>query len=88
MIEAIEHKKSKNRYPSNPPLIESNLRRLRLERNMKASDFVRCLEEYGVHISASSYCHVEHGRVYHSIALLEAASKVFDCDFNEFFKEL
>lgn len=69
-------------------LLGENIKRLRLEKNMRNRDVVAQLQLQGLEIYAATYSKVESGANNPSVDLLIALTKVFECDFNEFFKEL
>ena len=69
------------------PLIGSNIRRLRKERHMKAVDVIA---KPNAKISMSQqgiFSKVENGYNNPTVDMLIALTKVFECDFNEFFKK-
>ncbi len=68
------------------PLIGSNIKRLRKERNLKAVDVIAKLQLKGVAITTGTFSKVENGYNNPSVDLLIALTEIFNCDFNEFFK--
>lgn len=68
------------------PLIGSNIKRLRKERNLKAVDVIAKLQLKGVTTPTGTFSKVEHGYNNPSVDLLIALTEIFNCDFNEFFK--
>ena len=67
-------------------LLGENIKRLRLEHNLRNRDIVAKLQVEGVEISASTYSKVEMGLNNPSVDMLIALTKIFKCDYNEFFK--
>lgn len=68
-------------------LLGNNIRRLRVERNLRNRDIVAKLQIRGIEISASTYSKVELGINNPSVDLLIALTDILKCDFNEFFKQ-
>ena len=69
-------------------LLGKNIKRLRLEKNMKNKDMLAQLQLRGLEIYTSTYSKVEAGANNPSVDLLIALTDIFECDFNEFFKEI
>lgn len=69
------------------PLIGSNIRRLRKERQLKASEVIAQLQIMEVEVTSGIFSKVENGRNNPSVDMLIGLTKIFKCDFNEFFKE-
>ena len=55
------------------PLVGNNIRRLRKERGLKATEVIAKLQ-------------LENGYNNPTVDMLVALTKIFECDFNEFFK--
>ena len=70
------------------PIIGSNIRRLRLERNMKATEVIAKLQLKDVNVTTGIFSKVEHGRNNPSIDMIIALQEIFDVDYKEFFKPL
>lgn len=68
-------------------LLGNNIKRLRVECNLRNRDIVAKLQVRGIEISASTYSKVELGINNPSVDLLIALTDIFKCDFNEFFKQ-
>lgn len=68
------------------PIVGSNIKRLRNERNLKAVDVIAKLQIKGVNVTTGIFSKVENGRNNPTVELLIALTEVFNCDFNEFFK--
>ncbi len=68
-------------------LLGENIRRLRLEKNIRNKDIVAQLQLRGVEISTGTYSKVEMGINNPSVDLLIELTDIFDCDFNAFFKQ-
>jgi len=69
------------------PLVGKNIKRLRLERNFKAVDVIAKMQLDGVYVTTGIFSKVENGRNNPSVDMLIALTHIFECDFNEFFKE-
>lgn len=69
------------------PLIGSNIKRLRTEREMKAKEVIAKLQCEGVNVTTGIFSKVEHGYNNPTVDMLIALTKIFKCDFNEFFKQ-
>ena len=68
------------------PIIGTNIRRLRVERNLKNVDVVRKLQIEGCTISAPILTKIESGINNPSVEILIALAKLFNCSYDEFFK--
>ncbi|MDE6220844.1 MAG: helix-turn-helix domain-containing protein [Lachnospiraceae bacterium] len=71
---------------SRNPLVGSNIRKLRKERNLKAVDVIAKLQLQGVPITTGTFSKVENGYNNPSVDLLIALTQIFKCDFNAFFE--
>ena len=69
------------------PIVGTNIRRLRKERNMKAVDVIAQLQLRDVNVTTGIFSKVENGRNNPSVNMLIALTEIFRCDFNEFFKQ-
>lgn len=69
------------------PIVGSNIRRLRKERNLKAVDVIAKLQCENINVTTGIFSKVENGRNNPSVDMLIALTKIYKCDFNEFFKE-
>ncbi len=67
-------------------LLGQNIKRLRLEKNLRNKDIVAQLQVRGVEITTGTYSKVEMGLNNPSVNLLIALTDIFHCDYNEFFK--
>ena len=70
------------------PIIGSNIRRLRAERNLRAIDVIAKLQLRNIKVNTGIFSKVEHGLNNPTVDMLIALTEIFQCDFNEFFKEL
>ena len=70
------------------PIVGTNIRRLRKEHNMKAIDVIAKLQCENVNVTTGIFSKVENGRNNPTVDMLIALTKIFKCDFNEFFKEI
>lgn len=66
-------------------LLGENIRKLRLEKNIRNKDMVTQLQLHGIEISTGTYSKVELGLNNPSVDLLIALTDILDCDFNAFF---
>lgn len=69
------------------PLVGSNIKRLRIEKKMKAIDIVARLQLMNIDVTSGIFSKVENGRNNPSVDMLIGLTHIFECDFNEFFKE-
>ena len=69
------------------PIIGTNIKKLRTERNMRAIDVIAKLQLKGVKVTTGIFSKVEHGLNNPTVDMLIALTDIFDCDFNEFFVE-
>lgn len=68
-------------------LLGENIRKLRIEKQMRNKDVVAQLQIRGVKISTGTYSKVELGLNNPSVDMLIALTEIFSCDFNAFFKK-
>ena len=69
------------------PLIGTNIKRLRKERNMKATEVIAILQCENVNVTTGIFSKVENGYNNPTVDMLIALTKIFKCDYNEFFKQ-
>lgn len=69
------------------PIVGTNIRRLRKERNMKAVEVIAQLQLRDINVTTGIFSKVENGRNNPSVNMLIALTEIFNCDFNEFFKK-
>ena len=69
------------------PLIGTNIKRLRKERNMKATEVIAKLQCENVNVTTGIFSEVETGYNNPTVDMLIALTKIFKCDYNEFFKQ-
>lgn len=69
-------------------LLGTNIKRLRLENNLRNKDIVAQLQLRGVEITTGTYSKVEMGLNNPSVDLLIALTGILHCDFNAFFEKL
>lgn len=81
----MQEKKERINQSKNP-LVGSNIRRLRKERNLKAVDVIAKLQLKGIPITTGTFSKVENGYNNPSVDLLIALTQIFKCDFNAFFQ--
>lgn len=68
-------------------LLGTNIKRLRLENNLRNKDIVAQLQLRGVEITTGTYSKVEMGLNNPSVDLLIALTDILHCDFNAFFEK-
>lgn len=68
-------------------LVGTNIKKLRLKRNLRNADIVAKLQLEGVEITSSTYSKVENGTNNPSVDLLCALTDILQCDFNAFFSQ-
>lgn len=68
-------------------LVGTNIKKLRLKRNLRNADIVAKLQLEGVEITSSTYSKVENGTNNPSVDLLTALTAILQCDFNAFFAQ-
>ena len=69
-------------------ILGANIRRLRTERNMKATDVIAKLQLKGINVTTGIFSKVEHGRNNPTVDMIIALREIFDVDYEEFFKPL
>ena len=69
------------------PIVGTNIRRLRKENGMKATEVIARLQVKGINVTTGIFSKVEHGRNNPSVDMLIGLTDIFKCDFNEFFKQ-
>ena len=68
-------------------LLGTNIRKLRMERNLRNKDVVAQLQLRNVEISTGTYSKVELGFNNPTVDMLIALTDIFHCDFNAFFQQ-
>lgn len=68
-------------------LVGTNIKKLRLKRNLRNADIVAKLQLEGVEITTSTYSKVESGTNNPSVDLLIALTDILQCDYNAFFAQ-
>lgn len=68
------------------PIVGTNIRRLRKERGLKATEVIAQLQVKGINVTTGIFSKVENGRNNPTVDMLIALTDVFKCDFNEFFR--
>ena len=61
------------------PIVGSNIRRLRKERGMKATEVIARLQLEGVYVTTGIFSKVEHGLNNPSVDMLVALTGIFQC---------
>ena len=67
------------------PVVGTNIRRLRKERGLKATEVIARLQVKGINVTTGIFSKVENGRNNPTVDMLIALTDIFQCDFNEFF---
>ena len=70
------------------PIIGSNIKRLRLERGLKATEVIAKLQLKNVNVTTGIFSKVENGRNNPTVDMLIALAEIFNVSFDEFFKKL
>lgn len=69
-------------------LLGTNIKKLRIENNLRNKDVVTQLQLRNVEISTGTYSKVEMGLNNPSVDMLIALTDIFHCDFNAFFQKM
>lgn len=69
------------------PIVGTNIRRLRKEHGLKATEVIAQLQLKGINVTTGIFSKVENGRNNPTVTMLIALTDIFKCDFNEFFKQ-
>jgi hypothetical protein len=70
------------------PLIGRNIERLCKENNLRYIDVIAKLNVMGIdYVTTGVFSKVIHGHNNPSVEMLVALTKIFGCDYNDFFKE-
>ena len=69
------------------PIIGSNIKRLRLERGMKATEVIAKLQLQNVNVTTGIFRKVENGRNNPTVDMLIALKEIFNVEYEEFFKQ-
>ena len=69
-------------------LLGTNIKRLRIENDLRNKDVVTQLQLRNVEISTGTYSKVEMGLNNPSVDMLIALTDIFHCDFNAFFQDV
>lgn len=67
------------------PIIGSNIKRLRLERGMKATEVIAKLQLQNVNVTTGIFSKVENGRNNPTVDMLIALKDIFNVEYGEFF---
>lgn len=67
------------------PVVGTNIRRLRKEHGLKATEVIAQLQVKGINVTTGIFSKVENGRNNPTVDMLIALTDIFQCDFNEFF---
>ena len=68
--------------------VGENIKRIRLNRELKQTEVITKLQLLGIEISVYSYSKIENGKQNPTVSLLLGLIKIFDCDFNDLFESL
>ena len=72
----------------NNPLVGSNIRRLRKQNKLKATEVIAKLQLKDINVTTGIFSKVENGWNNPSVDMLIALTDILNCDFNEFFKKI
>ena len=67
------------------PIVGTNIRRLRKEQGMKATEVIARLQLKDINVTTGIFSKVENGWNNPTVDMLIALTDIFKCDFNEFF---
>ena len=67
------------------PIVGTNIKRLRKEKGLKATEVIAKLQCENVNVTTGIFSKVENGYNNPTVDMLIALTKIFNCDFNEFF---
>ena len=67
-------------------LLGTNIKKLRIQNNLRNKDVVTRLQLQGVKVTTGIYSKVEMGLNNPSVDMLIALTSIFNCDFNAFFE--
>lgn len=81
-------KKEKLIQQSEYPIVGTNIKRLRTERNLKNVDVVTALQIKGCTISAPILTKIEQGINNPSVEIVIGLAELFNCSYDEFFKPI
>lgn len=70
------------------PIIGSNIKRLRTERNMKSTEVIAKLQLKNVNVTSGIFSKVENGRNNPTVDMLIALTEIFNINYDEFFKKI
>lgn len=68
------------------PIVGSNIKRLRIERGLKATEVIAKLQLKNVNVTTGIFSKVEHGRNNPSVDMIIALADIFQVSFDEFFR--
>lgn len=68
--------------------IGENIKSLREQKGLKQTDVIARLQLLGIEISVYSYSKIETGRQNPTVSLLKALTKIFQCEYNDFFNNI
>lgn len=68
------------------PIVGQNIKRLRIEQNLKAVEVIARLQVLDISVNVGTFSKIENGRNNPTVAMLIALTQIYNCDFNEFFK--
>ncbi len=72
---------------SKNPIIGGNIKRLRMEQNMRNVDVTAMLQLKGIKLSTSTLSKIERGTTSPPVDVLRALTAIFHCDYNALFYE-
>lgn len=69
----------------NNPIVGCNIKRLRIEQNLRNVDITSMLQLKGIRLGTSTLSKIERGTTNPPIELLIALTDILQCDYNAFF---
>ena len=69
------------------PIIGSNIKRLRQERGLKATEVIAKLQLKNVNVTTGIFSKVENGRNNPTVDMIIALAEIFNVNYDEFFKQ-
>jgi transcriptional regulator with XRE-family HTH domain len=67
------------------PIVGNNIKRLRIQTQLRNVDVVAKLQLAGIEIGTSTLSKIERGYSNPTVEMLIALTEIFHCDFNAFF---
>lgn len=68
-------------------LLGANIKRLRISRGLRNCDVVCQLQLQGLEIYSSTYSKLEAGKFNPTVDIIRALAQIYQCEYEEFFRE-